>query len=211
MDLTWSTLWKAIHHLAHLSCQVTAKATVLFATTASFGMLVMSMQNLGLIGMMTVEWPLALDGIFSICKFLLLDIDSYGFSCIAGRTSRMMISGCDGHRFEFWCEHVGAIQPYPYLFLMLHKSRTSWCDLRALFWDTPWWYHNTLIGRPRKRPLLRWTLEMSIFGLEHRSVRTHPLSPERIDLPGGCGLARHLLGSVQTLSTEVSLEWIKSR
>ena len=33
------------------SGQVTAKATVLFATTASFGMLVMSMQNLGLIGM----------------------------------------------------------------------------------------------------------------------------------------------------------------
>ena len=64
--------------------QVTAKATVLFATTASFGMLVMSMQNLGLIGMMTVEWPSTLDGIFSICKFLLLDIDSYGFSCIAG-------------------------------------------------------------------------------------------------------------------------------
>ena len=66
--------------------QVTAKATVLFATTASFGMLVMSMQNLGLIGMMTVEWPVGLDGIFSICKFLLLDIDSYGFSCVAGRS-----------------------------------------------------------------------------------------------------------------------------
>eukprot|EP00434_Breviolum_minutum_P042683 symbB.v1.2.038008.t1/scaffold5375.1/size55718/2 len=66
--------------------KVTAKATVLFATTASFGMLVMSMQNMGLIGMMTVEWPLKLDGLFSICKFLLLDIDSYGFSCIAGQS-----------------------------------------------------------------------------------------------------------------------------
>ena len=66
--------------------KVTAKATVLFATTASFGMLVMSMQNLGLIGMMTVEWPSTLDGILSICKFLLLDIDSYGFSCIAGQS-----------------------------------------------------------------------------------------------------------------------------
>ena len=42
------------------------------------------MQNMGLIGMMTVEWPLNLRGIFSICQFLLLDIDSYGFSCIAG-------------------------------------------------------------------------------------------------------------------------------
>lgn len=64
--------------------KVTAKATVLFATTASFGMLVMSMQNLGLIGMMTVAWPDDLNGIFSICQFLLLDIDTYGFSCIAG-------------------------------------------------------------------------------------------------------------------------------
>ena len=80
--------WKYFHHVKKVtgfSRQVTAKATVLFATTASFGMLVMSMQNMGLIGMMTVEWPLTLDGIFSICKFLLLDIDSYGFSCIAGR------------------------------------------------------------------------------------------------------------------------------
>eukprot|EP00435_Cladocopium_sp_Y103_P054212 s328_g17.t1 len=64
--------------------KVTAKASVLFATTASIGMLVMSMQNLGLIGMMTVEWPLTLQGLFSICKFLLLDIDSYGFVCVAG-------------------------------------------------------------------------------------------------------------------------------
>jgi len=69
------------------SSKVTAKATVLFATTASFGMLVMSMQNLGLIGMMTVEWPVDIKGIFSVCQFLLLDIDSYGFSCIAGQNA----------------------------------------------------------------------------------------------------------------------------
>ena len=67
--------------------KVTAKATVLFATTASVGMLVMSMQNMGLIGMMTVAWPDDLNGVFSICQFLLLDIDSYGFSCIAGQSS----------------------------------------------------------------------------------------------------------------------------
>lgn len=66
--------------------KVTAKATVLFATTASFGMLVMAMQNLGLVGMMTVEWPVSLQGLFSICQFLLLDIHSYGFSCIAGQS-----------------------------------------------------------------------------------------------------------------------------
>jgi hypothetical protein len=51
-------------------------------------MLVMAMQNLGLIGMMTVPWPLNLQGLFSICQFLLLDIDSYGFTCIAGSCKR---------------------------------------------------------------------------------------------------------------------------
>ena len=66
------------------SMQVTAKATVLFATTASFGMLVMSMQNLGLIGTMTVEWPEGFQVLFSFCQLFLLDIDSYGFSCLAG-------------------------------------------------------------------------------------------------------------------------------
>eukprot|EP00434_Breviolum_minutum_P026069 symbB.v1.2.023046.t1/scaffold2073.1/size90365/7 len=76
--------WTLAYYLS--TSKVTAKATVLFATTASFGLLVMSMQNMGLIGMMTVEWPLNLRGIFSICQFLLLDIDSYGFSCIAGQS-----------------------------------------------------------------------------------------------------------------------------
>lgn len=76
------------------SSHVTAKATVLFAVSASVGMLVMSMQNLGLIGMMTVQWPEDLKGFFSICQFLLLDIDSYGFSCIAGTdaTTRYLLS-----------------------------------------------------------------------------------------------------------------------
>ena len=44
------------------------------------------MQNMGLVGMMTVDWPVGLEGLFSICQFLLLDIDSYGFSCIAGQS-----------------------------------------------------------------------------------------------------------------------------
>ena len=37
---------------------------------------------------MTVQWPEDLKGFFSICQFLLLDIDSYGFSCIAGCQER---------------------------------------------------------------------------------------------------------------------------
>eukprot|EP00913_Durusdinium_trenchii_P016816 g15806.t1 len=90
----------ALYYLT--SNKVTAKATVLFATTASVGLLVMSMQNLGLIGMMTIDWPESLKGrldgvppsIFGVCQFLLLDIDSYGFSCIAGSnpTIRYLLS-----------------------------------------------------------------------------------------------------------------------
>ncbi|CAK9077714.1 Ephrin_rec_like domain-containing protein [Durusdinium trenchii] len=74
-----------LYYLA--SSKLTSKATVLFATTASVGMMVMSMQNLGLIGMMTVAWPEDLKGFFSVCQFLLLDIDSYGFSCLAGSSA----------------------------------------------------------------------------------------------------------------------------
>ena len=46
--------WTVAYYLT--ASKVTAKATALSATTASFGMLVMSMQNLGLIGMMTAPW-----------------------------------------------------------------------------------------------------------------------------------------------------------
>ena len=60
---------------------------MLFATTASFGMLVMALQNLGLIGLMTVQWPTDLDGIFAICQLILLDIDNFGFSCVAGTSA----------------------------------------------------------------------------------------------------------------------------
>ena len=36
--------------------------------------------------MMTVQWPASLQGFFGICQLLLLDIDSYGFSCLAGNS-----------------------------------------------------------------------------------------------------------------------------
>jgi len=99
--------------------KVTAKATVLFATTASFGMLLMSMQNMGLVGMMTVDWPVTLDGIFSICKFFLLDIDSYGFSCIAGQSEpiRYLLSALIfpvGLGWLFMCWGVSKLFPPRY-------------------------------------------------------------------------------------------------
>ena len=61
---------------------------------------------------------------------------------------------------------------------------------------------NFPISRPPK-----WLI---FYEQKHRSVRTHSLFAERLDLPGGCGLALHLLCGVQTLSTEIPLEWIES-
>ena len=38
---------------------------MLFTTTCAFGMLVSLLQSVGIIGMMTVEWPVDLKGFFS--------------------------------------------------------------------------------------------------------------------------------------------------
>ena len=51
-------------------------------------MLVMSFQTLGLISMMTVEWPQNMQNLLALCKLFVLDIDTYGFSCIAGEVER---------------------------------------------------------------------------------------------------------------------------
>lgn len=56
-----------LYYLA--SSKLTSKATVLFATTASVGMMVMSMQNLGLIGMMTLLWQSPTGGKCFSCAF----------------------------------------------------------------------------------------------------------------------------------------------
>ncbi|CAK9049851.1 unnamed protein product [Durusdinium trenchii] len=67
-----------------MTSKVTAKASVLFTTTCAFGMLVSLLQSVGIIGMMTVEWPVDLKGFFSYFQVLLLDLDSFGFACFAG-------------------------------------------------------------------------------------------------------------------------------
>ena len=41
----------------------------------------------------TVAWPEDLKGFFSVCQFLLLDIDSYGFSCLAGSSFWVIVLG----------------------------------------------------------------------------------------------------------------------
>ena len=67
-----------------LTSQVTAKASVMATTGMSFGMTVNLLQNVGIIGMMTVSWPEGLAGILSAFQVLLLDIDNYSFACFAG-------------------------------------------------------------------------------------------------------------------------------
>lgn len=67
-----------------LTSQVTAKASVMATTGMSFGMTVGLLQSVGIIGMMTVEWPGDLQGFLAFFQVLLLDIDSYSFSCFAG-------------------------------------------------------------------------------------------------------------------------------
>ena len=43
-------------------------------------MLVSLLQSIGIIGMMTVDWPVDLSGFFAYFKVLLLDLDSFGFA-----------------------------------------------------------------------------------------------------------------------------------
>ena len=63
-----------------MTSKVTAKASVLFTTTCAFGMLISLLQSIGIIGMMTVDWPVDLNGFLSYFQVLLLDLDSFGFA-----------------------------------------------------------------------------------------------------------------------------------
>ena len=54
--------FKFISHIRKLQCR---KASVLFTTTCAFGMLVNALQSAGIIGMITVEWPVDLKSFFS--------------------------------------------------------------------------------------------------------------------------------------------------
>ena len=67
-----------------MTSKVTAKASVLFTTTCAFGMLVSLLQSIGIIGMMTVDWPVDLKGFLSYFQVLLLDLDSFGFATWTG-------------------------------------------------------------------------------------------------------------------------------
>lgn len=72
-----------------LNAGVTAKASTLFSTTCAIGMMINMLQNLGIIGTMTVEFPVNLEGIFSFLQIFTFDIDGLGFACLTGRGPRI--------------------------------------------------------------------------------------------------------------------------
>lgn len=67
-----------------LNAAVTAKASTLFSTTCAIGMMINMLQSLGIVGTMTVEWPVNMAGIFDFLQVFTFDIDSFAFACFAG-------------------------------------------------------------------------------------------------------------------------------
>eukprot|EP00439_Symbiodinium_sp_Y106_P060372 s666_g8.t3 len=67
-----------------LTSNYTPKASALTCTTCSFGMMTSLFQTLGVIQAVAVPWPTGLGDVASFFEIFVLDLDSLGFSCIAG-------------------------------------------------------------------------------------------------------------------------------
>eukprot|EP00434_Breviolum_minutum_P002789 symbB.v1.2.002451.t1/scaffold99.1/size346285/7 len=67
-----------------LNAPMTAKASTLFSTTCGIGMMINMLQTLGIIGGMTVDWPVTLGNILGVLQIFAFDIDGLGFACISG-------------------------------------------------------------------------------------------------------------------------------
>mmetsp|Transcript_54364 Transcript_54364/g.145171 ORF Transcript_54364/g.145171 Transcript_54364/m.145171 type:complete len:1239 (-) Transcript_54364:215-3931(-) len=77
-----------------LNSPVTAKASVMLATTCVAGMTVSTVQSLGIIGVVPVDWPEPLASIYEVMAVFLLDLEGMGVSCVAGgAASRYATSG----------------------------------------------------------------------------------------------------------------------
>jgi uncharacterized protein with PQ loop repeat len=75
-----------------MTSKVTAKASVLFTTTCAFGMLISLLQSIGIIGTMTVKFPIEIDSFFGWFSILMLDLDNFGFACLAGSDTSLRYS-----------------------------------------------------------------------------------------------------------------------
>eukprot|EP00434_Breviolum_minutum_P002792 symbB.v1.2.002453.t1/scaffold99.1/size346285/9 len=67
-----------------LNAPMTAKASTLFSTTCGVGMMINMLQTLGIIGGMTVDWPVSFGNILGVLQIFTFDIDGLGFACISG-------------------------------------------------------------------------------------------------------------------------------
>lgn len=67
-----------------MNAPMTAKASTLVSTTCAIGMMINMLQSLGIVGTMTVEWPVNINGIFNWLQVFTFDIDGFAFSCLAG-------------------------------------------------------------------------------------------------------------------------------
>ena len=71
-----------------LNRAIAAKPSTVESTTSLIGMMINMLQNLGIIGTMTVEFPGSSAGIFSFLEIFTLDIDGLGFACLMGQILR---------------------------------------------------------------------------------------------------------------------------
>ena len=51
-----------------MNAPMTAKASTLVSTTCAIGMMINMLQSLGIVGTMTVEWPVNINGIFQFLQ-----------------------------------------------------------------------------------------------------------------------------------------------
>lgn len=94
-----------------LNSPVTAKASTLFSTTCAIGMMINLLQNLGIIGTMSVPWPVNLAGFFSFMEVFTFDIDGLAFACISGAQPvwRYVFTVCFFPVGILWLAFCGAV------------------------------------------------------------------------------------------------------
>ncbi|CAE7446242.1 gbb-2, partial [Symbiodinium natans] len=76
----------AVYYL--INSPATTRASAMLATTCVLGMTISMLQSVGIIGLISFEWPSELAWVFETMNFFLLDIDSMGFDCVAGNPVR---------------------------------------------------------------------------------------------------------------------------
>ncbi|CAJ1368857.1 unnamed protein product [Effrenium voratum] len=77
-----------------LNSTATAKASTLLATTCVLAMTITMLQSVGIVGLISFQWPSELQWIFNLTSFVLLDLDSMGFDCFSSSPSTRYVINC---------------------------------------------------------------------------------------------------------------------